>query len=87
VEVGEAGRREHVSHPPQVPDEAEVVAWSAWYRIAQMDGERPCPADGQSGKQCDRAGVELQRVPQLTLSTSGGTLPPWRLAGLVTFSV
>ena len=34
VEVGEPRRREHVAHPPQVPQEAVVVAGIAGHRVA-----------------------------------------------------
>ena len=57
VKVLEPRRREHVAHPPQVPEKAVVVAGIARDRVTEVQDERPRPADGQSRKEHHRAGV------------------------------
>src|SRR6185503_9863637 len=57
VEIGESRRRQHVAHPPEVPEKAVVVAGVAWDRVAQMPHQRPGPGNGERGEEGQRRDV------------------------------
>ena len=67
IKVGEARRREHVTHPPQIPDEAVVVAGAARHGIAQVNRQRPRPGDRQRGEQRQRTGMLHLNVASMCL--------------------
>jgi len=46
-----------VAHPPEIPNEAVIVAGAARKRVAEMKRERPGPRDGQRREADQRAEV------------------------------
>ena len=65
VEVGKPGCREDVPHPPQVPDEAVVVAGVAREGVADMEGQRPRPRHRESSEEQKRRAVNEKAVPDV----------------------
>ena len=57
VEVGESRRGDDAAHPPQVPQEAVVVARIAGHRIVEVTRQRPGPRDRQRAEQRQRSEV------------------------------
>jgi hypothetical protein len=55
-----------VTHPPEVPDEAVVIAGIARERVAEMDGKRPRPGNRQYGEQQNRREMLRRRASGAT---------------------
>jgi hypothetical protein len=61
VEELQLGHLERFPHPPQIPDEAEVITADAWYPIAEVESERPRPHQCDRGKNRHRREVSAKR--------------------------
>ena len=51
LEEIELGRTQRLAHPPEIPEEAVIVARKARNVIAEMPGKRPRPDDGHGRQQ------------------------------------
>ena len=83
VEVRQPRRREHVAHPPQVPEKAVVVARIARDRVSEVQDQRPRPADRQqpqrapAGRRARRATAADSRDSPVRLRAPAVSLSPW----------
>src|SRR5687768_572919 len=62
---------QRLSHPPQIPEKAVVVAAGARNVIAEMEDEGPGPDDGQGGEEAER-----RRMREQATALPLTTLPP-----------
>ena len=93
VKIRQSRSGQHVAHPPEVPEEAVVVARVARHRIAEVQDQRPRPGHREQREQRQRSGVRERgnggagSTRPVVPTVRGATgLVPYRGRGLTTSS-
>src|SRR5256885_1783666 len=76
LEELQVGRRADVPHPPQVPEEAVVIAGIAGNGVGKMPDERPGPNNGERREQQRGWSVQPRCNSEFQIATFSPPPPP-----------